>query len=90
MSVRKEQPGRYSRYMLFRVQLSVALQHNNRVSMGVVQPRLRYNEQLCLLPVLQCKQWSVRHSICAAACSFFCRKFRVMSLFTLGTVLNEP
>lgn len=34
MSIRKEQPGRCSRYMLSWGQLSVALQHNDRVSMG--------------------------------------------------------
>jgi hypothetical protein len=47
---------------------------------GVVRPRLRCSKQLCLL---QCKQWSVRHSIRAAASSLFWHKFRVVSLFTV-------
>jgi len=49
------------------------------------------SEQLSLSPVLQCcEQWSVNHSVRAAASSFFCRRFRVMSLFALGAVLNGP
>jgi hypothetical protein len=68
-------------------QLSVALPQNDRVSMGGATSA--YSGAVNS-SIFQCKQWSVRHSIRAAASNLFWRKFREVSLFTAFNELPRP